>query len=78
MAKPSKNQYVCSDCGGTSAKWSGQCSHCQSWNTLIETIPEKASNNRFAALAPTAPVQALADIHAQSGWNSEHELLENQ
>ncbi len=65
MAKPAKNQYVCSDCGGVSAKWSGQCPSCNAWNTLIETAPEKASNNRFSALAPTAPVQALADIHAQ-------------
>ncbi|MCE1177263.1 MAG: DNA repair protein RadA [Burkholderiales bacterium] len=76
MAKPSKNQYVCSDCGGTSAKWSGQCPHCQSWNTLIETIPEKASNNRFAALAPTAPVQALADIQAQDVPRFSSELPE--
>ena len=65
MAKPAKNQYVCSECGGVSAKWSGQCPSCQSWNTLVETAPEKASNNRFSALAPASPVQALKQIHAQ-------------
>ena len=76
MAKPTKNQYVCSDCGGVSAKWSGQCPNCQSWNTLIETAPEKASSNRFSALAPTAPVQALSEIHAQDVPRFSSELPE--
>lgn len=65
MAKASKNQYVCSECGGVSAKWSGQCPSCQSWNTLIETAAEKPSQNRFSALAPASPVQALKQIQAQ-------------
>ena len=65
MAKASKNQYVCSECGGVSAKWSGQCPSCQAWNTLIETAAEKPSQNRFSALAPASPVQALKQIQAQ-------------
>ena len=65
MAKASKNQYVCSECGGVSAKWSGQCPNCQAWNTLIETAAEKPSQNRFSALAPASPVQALKQIQAQ-------------
>ena len=65
MAKPAKNQYVCSECGGVSAKWSGQCPSCQAWNTLIETAAEKPSQNRFSALAPASPVQALKQIQAQ-------------
>ncbi len=65
MAKPAKNQYVCSECGGVSAKWSGQCPNCQAWNTLIETAAEKPSQNRFSALAPASPVQALKQIQVQ-------------
>ena len=65
MAKASKNQYVCSECGGVSAKWSGQCPSCQAWNTLIETAAEKPSQNRFSALAPASPVQALKQIQVQ-------------
>ena len=65
MAKASKNQYVCSECGGVSAKWSGQCPNCQAWNTLIETAAEKPSQNRFSALAPASPVQALKQIQVQ-------------
>ncbi len=31
-----KVQYICSECGTVSIKWSGQCPDCQSWNTLNE------------------------------------------
>jgi DNA repair protein RadA/Sms len=26
--------FVCSDCGGETLKWQGQCPHCSSWNSL--------------------------------------------
>ncbi|MEY3509696.1 MAG: hypothetical protein RI914_295 [Pseudomonadota bacterium] len=65
MAKE-KTLYTCSDCGGTSPKWLGKCPHCNAWNTLIESVAESASptKNRFASLAKTAEVTALADIEA--------------
>jgi DNA repair protein RadA/Sms len=28
--------FVCSECGGETAKWAGQCPHCRAWNTLSE------------------------------------------
>ena len=28
--------YVCQSCGAVHHKWSGQCSACQGWNTLVE------------------------------------------
>jgi DNA repair protein RadA/Sms len=65
MAKD-KSTYVCSECGGTSPRWLGQCPHCKAWNTLVEQAGEAQapSKNRFASLAGTQPVQALADIEA--------------
>ncbi len=30
--------YVCQSCGGAHAKWSGQCSACGAWNTLVEEV----------------------------------------
>ncbi|MCA3042395.1 MAG: DNA repair protein RadA, partial [Rhodocyclaceae bacterium] len=50
MAKP-KTIYSCTECGGQSPKWQGQCPHCNAWNTLVESVAETASNNRFATLA---------------------------
>ena len=68
MAK-AKTNYSCTECGGISNKWSGQCPACQQWNTLLETIVETGAGNRYSgnlhqALAQTAPVLSLADIDA--------------
>ena len=41
MAK-TKTSYVCQSCGGVHTKWSGQCDHCNAWNTLVEEIQEQA------------------------------------
>ncbi|UCF19339.1 MAG: DNA repair protein RadA [Gemmatimonadota bacterium] len=28
--------FLCTECGGETHRWQGQCPHCQSWNTLVE------------------------------------------
>ena len=65
MAKE-KTQFTCNECGGSSPKWLGKCPHCNAWNTLIESVAESSAptKNRFASLAKTAAVTALADIEA--------------
>ncbi|RIV91907.1 DNA repair protein RadA [Aurantiacibacter xanthus] len=67
MAKP-KKRYVCSECGGVSTRWQGQCPDCSEWNTLVEEVGETKFAARhdlsgggrtiqFEALdAPTAPL----------------------
>ena len=70
MAK-AKTQFTCTECGGTSSKWAGQCPACGQWNTLVETIFE-TSGHRYAGLpglsksglTQSAPVQSLAEIEA--------------
>ena len=69
MAK-AKTVYVCSECGGISPKWRGQCPHCTSWNSLSETVqaPPAANggNHRFQALAASSgEVQVLAEVQAE-------------
>ncbi|MET0184014.1 DNA repair protein RadA [Schauerella aestuarii] len=64
MAKP-KTQFVCSECGGISAKWQGKCPHCSAWNTLEETVESPATTggaHRFAPLAASSPVRRLDEI----------------
>ena len=68
MAKE-KTNYTCSDCGGISNKWTGQCPACKAWNTLVETVVEapglnRLSNQQHKSLAQTAPVLSLSDIEA--------------
>lgn len=64
MAKV-KSVYVCQSCGGMSAKWQGQCPNCEAWNSMEESVEEKASNSRFQSLAKAAPKQRLAMIEAE-------------
>ncbi len=63
MAK-AKTVYSCTECGGQSPKWQGQCPSCHSWNTLVETIAEAPSANRYASLAQTSGLQKLAEVEA--------------
>ncbi len=68
MAK-AKTNFTCSDCGAIASKWTGQCSACLQWNTMVETPVESAGVNRMSqqqhrSLAQTAPVLSLADIDA--------------
>src|SRR6202521_2214711 len=59
-----KTAYACTECGGTSSKWQGQCPHCGVWNTLVETIAATPAS-RFQALAGGASVvRALSSVEA--------------
>jgi DNA repair protein RadA/Sms len=66
VAKP-KTVFTCTECGGQSTKWQGQCPHCAEWNTLVESAVEsaKAGGHRYASLAGTAEAVALADVEAK-------------
>jgi len=60
MAK-TKTIYSCTECGGQSPKWQGQCPACNAWNTLVETIAESAKP-RYQALAASSQVQMLGEV----------------
>jgi DNA repair protein RadA/Sms len=60
-----KTIYICQTCGGTSAKWQGQCPSCEAWNTMEEGLPEQSSNSRFQGLAQSLPRQKLSAITAE-------------
>ena len=63
MAK-AKTAYACTECGGQTSKWQGQCPHCGVWNTLVETIAATPAS-RFQALAGGASVvRALSSVKA--------------
>jgi len=61
MAKQ-KTVHTCTECGGASPKWQGQCPHCSAWNTLVETLAETAPTSRFSAVAGAGRLQRLAEI----------------
>ena len=67
MAKP-KTIYSCTECGGQTLKWQGQCPHCQAWNTLVEALVEQNATrgaHRFASLAGSGGVVTLGEVETQ-------------
>ena len=66
MAK-AKTLYTCTECGGNSLKWQGQCPHCSTWNTLVETVAQAApsSGHRYAGLAAPAEAVSLSSVEAK-------------
>ena len=54
MAKP-KTIYSCTECGGQTLKWQGQCPHCSAWNTLVETVAERTTARFDADALQTRP-----------------------
>ena len=63
-----KTRHVCTECGGESPKWQGQCPHCGAWNTLVETLAEPAVKgpHRYQSLAPTQSVVTLDAVPAET------------
>ena len=51
--KSTKSLYVCTACGATFPKWSGQCGECQAWNVLEENLAPAsgAASGRFSGYA---------------------------
>ena len=53
MAK-AKTIWMCRECGTSAARWSGQCSSCEQWDTMEETIEAPVSKRAAVAAAKTA------------------------
>jgi DNA repair protein RadA/Sms len=63
-----KRQYQCLSCGAVHSKWAGQCSDCESWNTLEETIVNHSAtaSPRFQSYSgERAEVTTLANVVAE-------------
>lgn len=47
MAPKQKSVWHCSECGHKQYKWSGQCSQCGKWNTILEEIEVIGAQKRY-------------------------------
>ena len=67
MAKAQKN-FVCSNCGAVTTKWSGRCDGCGEWNSISEEKPLSASGPAKKTLGglrgKEIPLSALSDKEA--------------
>src|SRR5712664_1328817 len=77
--------FMCSECGGESLRWAGQCPHCQAWNTLQEFQVRKSGPGRKQAAAAQAPTRSrpvpLSEIESEAaprrslGWGELNRVL---
>src|SRR5512143_3492883 len=59
-----KTVYSCTECGGQSPKWQGQCPQCGTWNTLVESVAAPAPTRFRSVTGKAAPVRPLASVEA--------------
>jgi DNA repair protein RadA/Sms len=60
-----RTAYACTECGGRSSKWQGQCPHCSAWNTLVETVATPAATRFHAVAGAVGEVRALSAVDAR-------------
>ncbi len=51
-----KTVFVCHTCGSEFPRWSGQCSNCGAWNTLVEEVKEKNQTKTSSVLAEKSSI----------------------
>lgn len=69
MAK-AKRMYGCTECGAVFSKWAGQCSECNAWNTLVETVIEapvstSSPTGRGGWAGQQANLKTLAEVSVE-------------
>lgn len=60
--KESKVIWACKECGHSQMKWTGSCSSCQNWNTLVEeaaVVEEKRFESKKALTAKAVPIKEV-------------------
>jgi DNA repair protein RadA/Sms len=66
MSRAGKLSYVCTQCGATQAKWSGQCGDCGAWNSLEETVSVSAGKHGrdggYAGTVAEGRIRRLAEV----------------
>jgi len=67
-----KTRFVCSQCAASFSQWSGQCTHCNAWNSIIEE--GVISPNRSARMGSYANQRSLITSVEDVVINSESRM----
>ena len=59
-----KTLFYCTECGNESPKWTGRCSVCGAWNSIVEQPEEKkaAGKGRLLANVRTVKAESITDL----------------
>jgi len=74
-----KTIYVCQSCGASYPKWSGRCSQCGEWNSLVEERVRKGSSTgttgKEASFTRLDRIDTLAEFHIPTGLDEFDRVL---
>ncbi|WOP17259.1 DNA repair protein RadA [Raineyella sp. LH-20] len=66
-ATATRDAYVCSDCGWTTAKWVGRCGECQQWGTVVEQGARAGSLSRATRpITPSHQAVPISEVHGEA------------
>ena len=57
-----KTIFFCSECGNESPKWSGRCSACGAWNSMVEQAEKSAKGPKKSAIIKPVKVHPITEI----------------
>ncbi|MBR5295476.1 MAG: DNA repair protein RadA [Clostridia bacterium] len=69
MAEKQKTVYVCTSCGATQSKWSGQCRECGEWNTMeeeVQSISGAKTKAKINLIGDFATASKLTEIQEET------------
>ena len=58
----SKTVFYCTECGNESPKWSGRCSACGAWNTMVEQVEKSPKSGRKLPSVISVKASPITDI----------------
>ncbi len=78
-----KTSFVCSSCGYSAPKWSGQCPQCKEWNTLNEEFIQQVKNipvatvkkADFSKVKPVTSIDTNDELRYSMGINEFNRVL---
>lgn len=59
----SKTVFYCTECGNESPKWSGRCSACGAWNTMVEQVERSTKGGKKLPAAVAVKASPITDIN---------------
>lgn len=71
MSRQPRVIYRCTECGHAQPKWAGQCPGCSNWNTLVESLEDRAPAQGiraggYAGITGSASPVSLSSVKAES------------
>ncbi len=77
MAGKQKSVFVCTECGAQYPRWSGQCTACGQWNTIVEEVRTVSKTAAAHAASPTRldAIDPQAETRYQTGMKELDRVL---